>query len=256
MTILRRPKQMKLKENLYASPGEFFYADGKEYEGYYHMFDLRVKQYFEGGVYSYKSEKIYPFQKTEFADPMSVEYTQAKRAADDKKFEEKRAYLPKGVLPSITAKDIDKGEITRFFAVQNNTIVPYEIDEEQYKRYKKASNPYNSNFTVAKAAWFITGPLFTLYNSAGFEIKEGIYERNYQQASILADELPKLTPLIQDLLKYTLPDAAEDLYSDGSLLYLPGGQRFVGKYHIHPTKGPMAGSVHSSNTHPVLKIYL
>ena len=62
--------------------------------------------------------------------------------------------------------------------------------------------------------------------------------------------------LVQDLLMYTLPDQAENLYSDGSLLYLPGGQRFVGKYHVHPTKGPMGGSVHSINSHPRLKIFL
>ena len=57
MTVLRRPKQMKLKENLYAAPGEFFYDDGKEFEGYYHMFDLKVKQYFEGPIYKYSAKK-------------------------------------------------------------------------------------------------------------------------------------------------------------------------------------------------------
>tara|TARA_B100000780_G_scaffold269889_1_gene229143 strand:- start:2376 stop:3146 length:771 start_codon:yes stop_codon:yes gene_type:complete len=256
MTILRRPKQMKLKENLYASPGEFFYDDGMPFEGYYHVFNLKAIQYFEGPVYKYNSTKIYPFQKTEFADQMSIDYTQAKRAADDKKFEEKRAYLPKGVLPTITTKEIEKGEIKRFFAIQNNTLMPHEIDELQYKRYNKASNPYNSNFTVAKTPWFITGPLFSLYNSANYEIKSGIYEKNKQQASIIVEEEPKMYPLVQDLLRFTLPDPAENLYSDGTLLYLPGGQRFVGKYHIHPTKGPMGGSVHSTNSHPILKIFL
>jgi|TARA_R110000822_G_scaffold210309_1_gene346119 hypothetical protein len=256
MTILRRPKQMKLKENLYASPGEFYYDDGKPFEGYYHMFDLNIKQYFEGEIYQYKARKIYPNQNPEFADPMAVNYTQAKRAAKDKKFEEKRAYLPKGVLPIITSKEIDKGEIKRFFVIQNNVNTPYEIDEEQYKQYKKASNPYNANFTVAQTSWFITGPLFSLYNSANYEIKSGIYERNRQQASIIIDEEPKMYPLVQDLLMFTIPDPAENLYSDGKILYLPGGQRFFGKYHVHPTKGPMGGSVHSSNTHPQLKIFL
>lgn len=256
MTILRRPKQMKLKENLYASPGEFFYDDGKEFEGYYYMFDLKVKQYFEGPIYKYSAKKIYSFQKTEFADPMSVEYTQAKRAAKDKKYEEKRAFLPMTIVPVITIKEIEKGEITRFFVVQNNTLAPYEIDEVQYKKFKVAENPYNANYSIAQTSWFITGPLFNLYNSAGHEIKSGIYERNRQQAELVVDELPKLYPILQDLLMYTLPEPANNLYSDGKLLYLPGGQKFVGKYHIHPTKGPMAGSVHSSSTHPKLKLFL
>ena len=247
---------MKLKENLYASPGEFFYDDGMAFEGYYHIFDLKVKQHFEGAIYDYDARKIYPFQKAEFADPMSIQYSQAKRAAKDKKFEEKRAYLPKGVLPIITAKELDKGEVKRFFVVQNNTMTPYEIDEAQYKRYDKASNPYNANFTVAQTVWFLTGPLFNIYNSANYEIQSGIYERNKQQASIVIDEEPKMFPLVQDLLLYTQPDPAENLHSDGTILYLPGGQRFFGKYHVHPTKGPMAGSIHSTNTHPKLKIFL
>jgi len=256
MTILRRPKQMKLKEHLYAAPGEFYYDDGTPFEGYYHMFDLSVKQHFEGEIYKYEAKKIYSFKKSEFADPMSVEYTQAKRASEDTKFEEKRAYLPKGILPIITDKQIKKGEIKRFFVIQNNTNTSYEIDEEQYEKYSKASNPYNSNLTVAQSKWFITGPLFNLYNSANYEIKSGIYERNKQQAELIIEEEPKMYQLVQDLLMYTLPDQAENLYSDGSLLYLPGGQRFVGKYHVHPTKGPMGGSVHSINSHPRLKIFL
>ena len=44
--IYRRPKQTKLKENLYAQPGEFFFADGTPFEGFYHMFDKRNKKYF------------------------------------------------------------------------------------------------------------------------------------------------------------------------------------------------------------------
>ena len=43
--IYRRPKQMKLKENLYAQPGEFYYADGSPFEGFYHMFDKKNKKY-------------------------------------------------------------------------------------------------------------------------------------------------------------------------------------------------------------------
>jgi hypothetical protein len=50
---------MKLKENLYAAPGEFFYDDGKEFEGYYHMFDLKVKQYFEGPIYRADTYALY-----------------------------------------------------------------------------------------------------------------------------------------------------------------------------------------------------
>jgi len=70
------------------------------------------------------------------------------------------------------------------------------------------------------------------------------------------DEIPELFPIVQDLLQYTAPDPAEDLYSDGTYLVLPNGQRYVGRYHVHPTKGPMVGSRHSNLSHSVLKALL
>lgn len=247
---------MKLKENLYANSGEFFYADGAPFEGYYHMFDLKKKKYFEGAVYSYKALEIFPEQKIEFGENLNREYTNIWRTIGDKTREIKKINEPQAFVPQPSSKDIEKGELTRFLLLQRNTLRVYEIDENQFKSYKKGSNPYNSNYKVAKTTWYITGPLFSIYGASGVEIKKGIYERNLQQSEILLEDIPQLFPLVQDLLQYTAPDPAEDLYSDGSYLYFPDGQRYIGKYHVHPTKGPMVGSVHSNLTHSVLKALL
>ncbi len=256
MTIYRRPKQMKLKENLYAQSGEFFYGDGTAFEGYYHMFDQRKKRFFEGAIYSYKAEEIYPEQKLEFSVELNREYTNIWREVGDKTLEIKMINAPQAFVPQPSEKDMEKGEWTRYLLLQSNSRNVYEINEDQYKLYSKDSNPYNSNYKVAKTSWFITGPLFSIYGPGQVEIKKGIYERNLQQANIVLDEIPQLFPLLQDLLQYTAPDVGEDLYSDGSYLFLPDGQRYVGKYHVHPTKGPMAGSKHGPNKHPVLKALL
>ena len=74
MAIYRRPKQMKLRENLYAQPGEFFYDDGTPFEGYYHMFDMRKKKFYEGPIYEYTAREIFPEQKLEFSVELNREY--------------------------------------------------------------------------------------------------------------------------------------------------------------------------------------
>jgi len=247
---------MKLKEQLYASSGEFFYADGTPFEGYYHMFDQRKKRYFEGEIYTYKAKEIYPEQKIEFSDELNREYTNIWRDIGDKTLELKRISEPQAFVPQPSEKDIEKGELTRFLLLQRNSLKVYEINENQFKEYKKGSNPYNSNYEVAKTTWYITGPLFSVYGNSGVEIQKGVYERNFQQAQVLLDEIPELFPIVQDLLQYTAPDPAEDLYSDGTYLVLPNGQRYVGRYHVHPTKGPMVGSRHSNLSHSVLKALL
>ena len=256
MTIYRRPKQMKLKENLYAQPGEFFYGDGTPFEGYYHFFDLKKKKYFEGGKYSYQAVEIFPEQKLEYSVELNREYTNIWRTIGDKTLEIKNINEPQAFLPQPSKKDIEKGELTRFLLLQRNTGRVYEIDENQFKAYKKGSNPYNSNYKVAKTTWYITGPLFSIYGAGDVEIRQGIYERNFQQAEILLEDIPELFPLVQDLLQYTAPDTAENLYSDGKYLVTPNGKRYVGRYHIHPGKGPMVGSKHGPNKHSVLKALL
>ena len=256
MAIYRRPKQMKLRENLYAQPGEFFYDDGTPFEGYYHMFDMRKKKFYEGPIYEYTAREIFPEQKLEFSVELNREYTNIWREIGDKTLEIKMINEPENFTPQPLAKDIEKGELTRYLLLQSNSRRVYEIDENQFKAYGKGSNPYNSNYKVAKISWFITGPLFSIYGPGQIEIKKGIYERNFQQAEIVLEDIPELFPLVQDLLQYTAPDVAKDLYSDGSYLFLPDGQRYVGKYHVHPTKGPMAGSKHGPNKHSVLKALL
>jgi len=256
MAIVKRPKQLNLIEDLYASPGEFFYEDGSPFEGEYHMYDKSKPYYFEGGKWNRKPVPIVPFQKTEFNDPMSIDYTEANDMRDKPDYEKKTIKSPRAMPPMITSAEIDKGEITRFLCLQNNTGRVFEIDEDQHKAYDKGGNPYNANYTLAKMSWFITGPLFTKYSLAGIPLIEGIYERNYQQRALILDTIPKFSPILSNLLEYTLPDPEDDLYSDGSFLYLPNGQKYVGKYHIHPAKGPMVGSTHTTATHSKLKILI
>ena len=89
MAIVKRPKQLKLIENLYAGPNEFWYEDGKPFEGEYHMYDKAVKYYFEGAKWSSSPVAIVPEEKSEFSDPMSVEYTYTNRQRQELKFEAK-----------------------------------------------------------------------------------------------------------------------------------------------------------------------
>ena len=255
MAIIKRPKQLKLIENLYAGPNEFWYEDGRPFEGEYHMYDKAVKYYFEGAVWQPRPVAIVPEEKSEFSDPMSVQYTHINRQRMKLEFEKKTIKGPTTTIPQITDKQISKGVISRFLVVQLNSGQVYEIDEDQYKKYKKGGNPYNKNYVSAKLEWKITGPLFSIYNVQGFVIQDGIYERNLQTRRIILEDLPQLSPLLSNPLIFTMPNAENDLYSDGSFLYLDN-EKYIGKYHIHPSKGPMAGSTHTASSHSRLKIVL
>ena len=256
MSIYRRPKQMKLKENLYALEGEFFYANGSPFEGYYHLMDLSNQKFFEGAVYKWKSKRIYRTQNVVYSDPQNVDYNAAKEAAQDITFETKNTEAPTAFTPIITNKEIKKGELSRFLVLKNNTEEVFEINEDQFKSYKKASNPYNLNFTVAKCTWFITGPIYSIYGPTNMPLQQGLYERNKIQANLILSDIPKMKPALENLLQYTTPNPDSNLYSDGSSLYLPDGQPYVGNFHVHPTKGPMAGAIHSQYNHPILKLIL
>lgn len=256
MALVKRKKQLKLVEGLYAQVGELFYEDGTDFEGYYHIYDKKKKYYFEGETLEKQGEVLVTSKQQEFADPMNITYTEIKRIVGEKQFEKKRTAGPISYVPSITLKSMAKGEITRYFVLQNNTSKTFEINEDQYKLYKKESNPYNANYTPVKCTWFITGKLFSEYNSAGFEISKGIYEQNKIQSELLLDEFPKFYPIVSNLTKYTIPEQENDLYSDGSFLYLPNGTAYIGKYHVHSSKGPMVGAFHVSSTHSKLAIML
>ena len=119
---------------------------------------------------------------------MSVQYTHINRQRMKLEFEKKTIKGPTTTIPQITDKQISKGVISRFLVVQLNSGQVYEIDEDQYKKYKKGGNPYNKNYVSAKLEWKITGPLFSIYNVQGFVIQDGIYEPQWVSIDTLRRE--------------------------------------------------------------------
>lgn len=44
----------------------------------------------------------------------------------------------------------------------------------------------------------------------------------------------------------------ENLYTAGNEFMLPDGEVYVGSYHVHVSRGAMAGRSHSAEPHPAL----
>ena len=85
-------------------------------------------------------------------------------------------------------------------------------------------------------------------------IKGNVYKVNQLNLIQKEKEFPFLSHLFPILNEFYRPDlqVQTDLNTDGDELYYIDGTEYIGSYHIHPSKGPMEGAIHTPSKHAKL----
>ena len=142
--------------------------------------------------------------------------------------------------PIPTNKDYERGFFVRHFAKRINGDSYIEIDQETHDNIRRKKGKYDYNlYEVGTLNWHIKGNTHKL-NSISISKKNQTF--------------PNLLMLFPSLSEFILESTPpqENQYTNGGELYLADGVEYIGLYHIHPQKGPMKGTKHTSLPHPKL----
>ena len=148
--------------------------------------------------------------------------------------------------PLPTKEDYKKKYFTRYIAKRVNQQFGFiEIDNKTYKSILEDKKEYDPNlYIIDTLIW---------------SLKENPHQTNNLQLQILERTLPLISTLFPNLSEYKKnniqnPEILENLIANqGELFYLDGSPYPKGAlYHTHPTKGPMEGATHISESHKLL----
>ena len=168
----------KLNSILYTDGGQFMFANGEEYIGFYYSID---DNYFAGAEYDDNSQKLFAYN-----DNINFNtYCRLKNRI----YITKNNLIPTEYIPVINANDIQTGYINRYFIRQRNDINAsvIEIDEDQYNSWLKPTSGININFYVAvKINWQIVGySNSTYYNGHIVDSLEEYNKKQVQNQKVL-----------------------------------------------------------------------
>jgi hypothetical protein len=148
--------------------------------------------------------------------------------------------------PLPTEEDYKTGYFIRYIAKRVNQQFGFiEIDNKTYKSIVEDKKEYDPNL-------YIIGTLI-------WSLNENAHQTNNLQLQRLERALPLISTLFPNLSEYKKnniqnPEILENLIANqGELFYLDGSPYPKGAlYHTHPTKGPMEGATHISESHKLL----
>ncbi len=153
-------------------------------------------------------------------------------------------------IPKHTQEDYKEKKFTRYFVKKATQAQFIEINKEEYELFKNQDSTVQSNlYFPIKIEWVLIGNRTEVFNQNKSTIR--LYEST--------NKLYGFTLSFKNqYLNYYRSDMNSNLYTDGTeYIKRSTGQPYVGKYHIHPTKGPMEGENHVSTPHdyldPILK---
>ena len=145
---------------------------------------------------------------------------------------------PSTSKPIPTNEDYKNGFFIRYFLKRINGEFYIEINKTTFNSISKMKPEYDYNlYEIGNIQWNITGPDLQKRNASNIKM----VEKKHPNISILfpiLNEYQRATPIIQ-----------EDLVTHGGELYYESGNEYIGRYHIHPIKGPMEGPKHTSTPH-------
>jgi hypothetical protein len=129
--------------------------------------------------------------------------------------------------------------MTRYFGVRIQTGRYFEVNKETYEKIKAGKEVDKSLYATGYIKWALTGDTEKI-NGANLIRNEIIY--------------PSLRTLFVNLTEYKEDDPQSDLTAKANELSYTDGTPFPegDKYHLHPTKGPMAGAFHTNKPHAQL----
>ena len=171
---------------------------------------------------------------------------------------------------SPTVKDYEKGFFMRYF-IKRYDGEPIEVSKTQLKRIKALTEKALGLYTTCGLRWHLSPQKVQLPKGAlsGVGVVTRIKAMEVGSANQDIAKINERYTRISDetlgggLIKYiggaytqftvTGNDSIEsNLYTPGGEFYRANGTQYIGYYHIHSTKGPMVGKVHTAEPHDVL----
>ena len=137
-----------------------------------------------------------------------------------------------------TEKDYERGYYDRYFVSRVNQQFGYkEIKPKIYKSIIEEQGEYDHHlYDVGSIKWAIMGNVYK------------INQLNILQKEKRFPYLGFLFPILNEFQRSNL-QVQTNLNTEGDELYYIDGTEYIGSYHIHPSKGPMEGSTHTSSKH-------
>ena len=254
----------QIKTNLVTN-GDEFVLDGRTYEGDY--YETSDGQFFTGKSPSNPPNKKLTVRvgegNTRFEDGLNItdEYPGITNV-DNSVFEIDYEYWdaknydfnnppsaplpPMGSMPKPTEQDYRIGEFNRYYLKKTNEFQFIEVSEFTYNKFKNKDNQYQYQLYIPiKINWILTGKPENVFN-----VNKSIVllaEKNFK--------VPGFRSIfLNNYLKYYLAaEIEENLETDGTeYKNRRTGVPYIGKYHIHPEKGPMVGAIHIKEYHDYL----
>jgi hypothetical protein len=146
--------------------------------------------------------------------------------------------IPKYHYPTPTTQDYKVGEFSRYFCKKINESIFIEISVKDFVKLKNKDTTLLFNlYNPFLLTWVISGDK----NKIAIENKNSV---NYKE----------LKGGCRGLSTYLKNNFTQfySLYTSGGEFLLPNGKDYIGFYHIHPDKGPMAGIKHTLLPHSLL----
>ena len=153
---------------------------------------------------------------------------------------------PSNSMPKPTEQEYKIGEFNRYFVKKNNEIKFIEVSKKMYENFSNKNNEYQYQlYTPIKINWILVGKPEKVFNTNKNIV--ALAERNFQAPGFRSY-------FMNNYLKYYVAtEIEENLETDGTeFKNQRTGRPYVGKYHIHPEKGPMVGAKHLPIPHDYL----
>tara|TARA_R110001592_G_scaffold99985_5_gene284266 strand:+ start:6984 stop:7904 length:921 start_codon:yes stop_codon:yes gene_type:complete len=155
--------------------------------------------------------------------------------------------VPSSYYPSLTQKQKDNGQLTRYFTKKTNELKYIEIDKLTYDALKNKDKDIAYDlYEPASLTWRIKGDKTEIFNS--------------NRGSALSIEQKSRWPGFPKYFKdkftqlYIKSSIQENLYTKGGEFKTPNGREYMGLYHIHPENGAMVGATHVKKKHDSLTL--
>jgi len=155
--------------------------------------------------------------------------------------------IPSSYYPSLTQKQKDNGQLTRYFTKKTNELKYIEIDKLTYDALKNKDKGIAYDlYEPASLTWRIKGDKTEIFNS--------------NRGSALSIEQKSRWPGFPKYFKdkftqlYIESSIQENLYTNGGEFKTPNGREYMGPYHIHPENGAMVGATHVKKKHDSLTL--
>ena len=159
------------------------------------------------------------------------------------------------VIP--TSSDYKLGKFMRYFVISETDNRVIEVDEQQHLNVPittKGISPYL--WKPINISWKLKGPRYDMVVNDKLQ-KRGVIDVNREAVSKIAKSNPKFPKAILDLTLFASIDEIIEnnlTAKSGLLVYADNpGIDYIGLYHVHPLKGPMAGAYHGDTSHELLR---